>query len=135
MVELPNYADKKHIMDYSYCHNPLPPRTYLPREGFAVKASGVARSGATTIDGVILLDARRENSSTYHEVHETELGHLCCLGAEVFGRWGDDPIDIMPKMVRERCRGVASERAGQLEGGLVAALVGVARRGRAARSG
>ena len=47
------------------------------------------------------------DSSTYHEVHETGLGHLCCLGAEVFGRWGDDPIDIMPKMVR-----VASERAG-----------------------
>ncbi len=50
----------------------------------------------------MLHDAR----GIYHEVHESGLGHLSCLGAEEFGRWGDDPIDIMPKMVRERCRGL-----------------------------
>ncbi len=50
----------------------------------------LVRSGSPMKDGASLCDARRENSSNYYEVHETGLGHLRCLGAEVFGRWGDD---------------------------------------------
>ncbi len=53
-----------------------------------------------------MCDVRRENSSTYREGHETGLGHLCFLGSEILGRWGDDPIDIMPKTVRAKCRGL-----------------------------
>ena len=94
-----------------------------------ISGNGVARSGATTIDGAILRDARRENSSTYHEVHETGLGHLCCLGAEVFGRWSDDPIDIMPKLVRAKCRGLPQSVRVSLQAALSRrwwGLVGVA---------
>ena len=92
-----------------------------------ISGNGVARSGATTIDGAILRDARRENCNTYHEVHETGLGHLCCLGAEVFGRGGDDPIDIMP--VRAKCRGLPQSGRVSLQASLSRrwwGLVGVA---------
>ncbi len=42
----------------------------------------------------------------YREVVETGLGKLLCLGAEVFGRWGSDAVELVPALVREYTRGL-----------------------------
>ena len=67
--------------------------------------SGVARArpGATRIDGGVLRQARRNNDGTYHEVISSGLGRLCALDTEVYGRWGTDPLWILPALARERC--------------------------------
>ena len=67
---------------------------------------GFARSGATTINGAILRDATRDNVANYREVVESGLGSLLCLGCEVFGRWADDIVRIMPAMAAEKARGL-----------------------------
>ncbi len=50
--------------------------------------------------------AQRSNDATYPEVVNSGLGALYCLGAEVFGRWSEQPIELVPALVRERTRGV-----------------------------
>jgi hypothetical protein len=69
-----------------------------------ISGQGLARAGATTIDGAIVRNARQENQSTYPEVDETGLGRLYCLGVEVFGRWGEDSLRLVGDLARERCR-------------------------------
>ena len=49
---------------------------------------------------------QQENYTTYPEVTSSGLGRLCCLSSEVFGRWGSDPIDLVPALARERSRGL-----------------------------
>ena len=73
-----------------------------------ITGAGAARSGCTMIDGSVLAAARRDNQRTYREVTETGLGHLCCLGSETYGRWGSDALDVVTRMVAERCRGLPS---------------------------
>lgn len=34
------------------------------------------------------------------------LGRLCCLGAEVFGRWSEDPLWLVPALASEPVRGL-----------------------------
>ena len=36
----------------------------------------------------------------------TGLGSLQCLGFEVFGRWGKQSAELLPKLAREKARGV-----------------------------
>jgi len=67
---------------------------------------GFARSGASTIDGAILRDAERDNNDDYHEVPESGLGSLLCLGCEVFGRWSGDPVRVVPAMAAAKARGL-----------------------------
>ena len=37
---------------------------------------------------------------------ESGLGSLQCLSAEVFGRWGEQCIELVPRLARERTRGI-----------------------------
>ena len=39
-------------------------------------------------------------------MEQSGLGALFCLGAEVFGRWGQQCIDLVPALARERTRGL-----------------------------
>ena len=71
-----------------------------------ITARGFARPGATTINGAMLRDATRDNVATYREVAESGLGSLLCLGCEVFGRWSDDVVRVVPAMAAERARGL-----------------------------
>ena len=56
--------------------------------------------------GQLLANAGADNNDTYHEVMSSGLGALLCLGCEVFGRWSWQCIDLVPKLARERTRGV-----------------------------
>ncbi len=71
-----------------------------------ITARGFARPGATTINGAMLRDATRDNVATYREVAESGLGSLLRLGCEVFGRWSDDVVRVVPAMAAERARGL-----------------------------
>jgi hypothetical protein len=71
-----------------------------------ITGSGLARPGATTIDGAMLRNAREENSTTYPEVDESGLGRLYCLSVETFGRWGQDSLELVRDLAREHCRGL-----------------------------
>ena len=37
---------------------------------------------------------------------DTGLGALYCLGCEVYGRWGEQCIKLLPLLARERSRGM-----------------------------
>ena len=65
---------------------------------------GGPRPSTSNQAGRLLEQAEKDNNDTYHEVHGTGLGSLQCLGCEVFGRWGPQPISLVPALARERCR-------------------------------
>ena len=69
---------------------------------------GFARSGTSNRGGRLLEDAERENDENYSEVHSSGLGRLLCLGAEVYGRWSSDCIELVPFLAREHSRGLHS---------------------------
>ena len=71
-----------------------------------ITVRGFARSGATTVNGATLRDATRDNVANYREVVESELGALLCLGCEMFGRWADDVVRIVPAMAAEKACGL-----------------------------
>ena len=71
-----------------------------------ITGAGAARPGCLTRDGGALRRAERQNLTDYEEVTTSRLGRLCCLGVEVFGRWSSDPLDLIPKLARERTRGM-----------------------------
>ena len=48
--------------------------------------------------------AERFNNTAYPEVENSGLGLLYCLGAEVYGRWGKQSIQLVPVLARERTR-------------------------------
>ena len=50
--------------------------------------------------------AQRDNDAIYHDVVSSGLGHLLCLGCEVFGRWGPQCVELVPALARERSRGL-----------------------------
>ena len=47
-----------------------------------------------------------DNDRNYAEVDQSGLGVLYCLGAEVFGRWGAQCVQLVPALAKERARGV-----------------------------
>ena len=67
---------------------------------------GQARGGTSNQGGRLLEDAQRDNDQTYHEVLETGLGALYCLGCEVYGRWGKQCVKLVPALAREHARGL-----------------------------
>jgi len=69
-----------------------------------ITRTGLPRPGTSNKGGALLEAAERENNATYHEVLDTGLGSLECLGAEVFGRWGHQCISLVPGLARERTR-------------------------------
>ena len=71
-----------------------------------ITATGAARPGTSNRGGHLLAHAEDDNNDTYWDVISTGLGQLLCLGCEVFGRWGCQSIDLVPKLARERTRGL-----------------------------
>ena len=50
--------------------------------------------------------AQTDNDVTYHEVLSSGLGSLQCLGCEVYGRWGTQPVKLVPALAHEYARGL-----------------------------
>ena len=67
---------------------------------------GAARPGTSNRGGSLLEAARAENDDTYRTVVDSGIASLKCLGHEVFGRWGDTCIQLLPKLALERTRGL-----------------------------
>ena len=65
---------------------------------------GLPRPGTSNRSGGLLEQAERDNNQTYREVTTTGLGALHCLGCEVFGRWGNQALELVPALAREKCR-------------------------------
>ena len=68
---------------------------------------GEARAGTSNRGGALLERAERENNITYTEVAGSNLASLQCLSCEVYGRWGRQCVELVPKLARERSRGLA----------------------------
>jgi len=71
-----------------------------------ITATGIARPGTSNQGGQLLTQAEGDNNAIYWDVISTGLGQLLCLGCEVFGRWGPQCVDLVPKLARERTRGL-----------------------------
>ena len=65
---------------------------------------GHARSGTSNWGGGLLEKATRDNNRIYQEVVSSGLGKLLCLGAEVYGRWSTDCIEVVPLLTRKYSR-------------------------------
>ena len=72
-----------------------------------IARSGEARAGTSNRGGALLERAERENNITYTEVAGSNLASLQCLSCEVYGRWGRQCVELVPKLARERSRGLA----------------------------
>ena len=68
--------------------------------------TGAPRGGTSNQGGRLLVDATRENDITYHEVLDTGLAALYSLGCEVYGRWNETCIKLVPALAREHARGL-----------------------------
>ena len=68
--------------------------------------SGGPRAGTSNQGGRLLQTATTDNSNHYHEVTDTGLGALYCLGCEVYGRWSEQSIKLVPALAREHARGL-----------------------------
>ena len=66
-----------------------------------VTGSGEARGGSLTIDGgAVAAAARRCHTVDYPEVAGSRAARLYCLGVEVFGRWGQESIQLVRALGR-----------------------------------
>jgi len=63
-----------------------------------ISAKGQPRSGTNSRGGALLEDATKKNNETYHEVANSDLGMFLSLGCEVYGRWSEEVIDILPRL-------------------------------------
>ena len=68
--------------------------------------TGLPRAGTSNAGGRLLARAQSSNDGTYDAVRQSGLGALYCLGFEVFGRWGAQCVDILPKLAVEKSRGM-----------------------------
>ena len=68
--------------------------------------AGRARPGTSNTAGSLLVEATADNNRTYHEVIDSGLGTLYCLGAEVFGRLSTQAVSLLPKLATENARGL-----------------------------
>ena len=85
-----------------------------------------------------------ENETTYAIVVEPGLGALDCLGFEVFGRWGRQAVDLLPRLAHCKAHGMHPRLrrsmalayqhrwAGLISIGLMKAVVVAAQRGEGA---
>ena len=70
-----------------------------------ISAAGTARPGTSNHPGRLLEQAQADNETNYPEVARSGLGVLYCLGSEVYGRFGQECVDLVAKLCRERTRG------------------------------
>ena len=71
-----------------------------------ISGSAEPRGATSNADGRLLEQAQRDNDTIYEEVLSTGLGALLCLGCEVYGRWGQQCVKLVPELARERARGL-----------------------------
>ncbi len=71
-----------------------------------ISRSGAARPGTSNRGGSLLELAEDSNNDTYAEVLQSRLASLQCLSCDVYGRWGRQCIDLVPKLARARVRGM-----------------------------
>ena len=69
-----------------------------------VSRNGEPRPGTSNRGGGLLEQATTDNNETYRPVTDSGVGALFCLGCEVYGRWGQQSIDLVQRLVRERTR-------------------------------
>ena len=72
-----------------------------------ISRSSAARPGTSNLGGSLLERAENGNHDTYEVVLQNRLACLKCLGCEVYGRWGQQCIDLVPRLARERVRCMA----------------------------
>ena len=63
--------------------------------------TGEPRPGTSNRGGSLLEHAEADNDATYAIVTESGLGHLLCMGSEVFGRWSRQCVDLVPALARD----------------------------------
>ena len=68
-----------------------------------ISRNGQARSGTSNR---LLANAKTANDDTYAEVISTGLGKLLCLGSEVYGRWGEQALWLVPALAFAHTRGM-----------------------------
>ena len=83
-----------------------------------ITGRGEPRSGTVTANGALLRHAARDNNITYNAVIQAGVGRLLCLSAETYGRWGEDPLRIVPALAWARTEGLPAG----LRRGVVCAL-------------
>jgi hypothetical protein len=71
-----------------------------------LSGAGMARPGTSNTAGSLLAEATTQNNENYHEVVDSGLGALYCLGAEVYGRLSAQAETLLPELARERSRGL-----------------------------
>ena len=82
-----------------------------------ITRTGQPRPGTSNKNGKLLEDAERENNDTYWEVENSGLGALYSLGAETYGRWSKQCVDLVPALAQERGQSVHSRiRRGVIQG-------------------
>ena len=69
-----------------------------------MQRTGAPRPGTSNRSGGLLERAQNDNNNIYADVVSSGLGALQCLGAEVYGRWSDQCLSLVPALARERCR-------------------------------
>ena len=65
-----------------------------------------APAGTSNRGGSLLDRAEQENDNTYFKVHRSHLASLQCVSCEVYGRWGRQSAELVPKLAPERARGL-----------------------------
>ena len=71
-----------------------------------ISYNGRPRPGTSNAGGRLLTLAQNDNDNTYSAVTRSGLGALYCPGFEVFGRWGKQCVELIPKLAREKARGM-----------------------------
>ena len=71
-----------------------------------ISGNGAPRPGTSNADGSLLAQAQDDNDAIYHEVIDSGLGSLLCLGCEVYGRLSSQCIKLVPELAQERTRGL-----------------------------
>ena len=66
---------------------------------------GAARPGAGNGNGAVLRAVLQRKRVRYADVVSSGVSHLVVLGCEeVYGRWGEDAIDLLKQLVRSKAR-------------------------------
>ena len=71
-----------------------------------ISGNGQARPGTSNADGTLLREAEDDNNRIYRDVITSGLAALYCLGAEVYGRYSPQVVELLPKLARESARGL-----------------------------
>ena len=69
-----------------------------------LKRNGLPQPHAADRDGAALATARRRKRATYNEVLRRGPARLVVLGSEVGGRWDDEALKFVSRLVRQRTR-------------------------------